>query len=360
MNEPTDSQLLRDYAGQKSETAFAELLQRHIDFVYSAARRMVRDPHLAEDVTQGVFIALARNSTQLRNRSVLSGWLHRTAQNIAAHTVRTLERQRAREQEAAAMNDLLSTDPDATWAQVSPHLDAALGELSDSDREALLLRYFERKSARQMGHVLGISDEAAQRRVSRAVERLRELFAKRGVTIGVGGLATLMSANAVQAAPVGLAATISTTATALHGSTLGATTAANIPKAITMTLTKKTIIAAAVLIVCGAATVVVNNPTQAPIPSDNSIAVNLDDYVGRFEMPGRRIDIQRQDTGISVFIDGKPAFVAYPQSVEKFVSRDHNSITELTFVRDGAGRVAHFRLVRDGRRLGELKRPETL
>src|SRR5437016_10111671 len=176
MNSLTDQQLLREYTGHRSEPAFAELVGRHVDFVYSAALRMVCDSHLAEDVTQSVFLALAKNAAQLTDRPVLSGWLHRTAQNIAAQTVRTDVRRRAREQEAAAMNEL--QQPDAVWEHIAPHLDAALGELSDPDRDALLLRYFEGKSAREMAQILGTSEETAQKRVSRAVERLREFFAK--------------------------------------------------------------------------------------------------------------------------------------------------------------------------------------
>lgn len=219
MNSLTDSQLLRDYAERRSETAFAELVRRHVDLVYTAALRMVCDSHLAQDVTQGAFMALARSAPQLTERAVLSGWLHRTAQNIAAQTVRTDVRRRAREQEAAAMNELLTHEPDAAWEHIAPHLDTALGELSESDRDALLLRYFERKSAHEMAQTLGISDEAAQKRVNRAVERLREFFAKRGVTVGASSLAVVISANAVQAAPIGLAVTISTAA-ALAGTAI--------------------------------------------------------------------------------------------------------------------------------------------
>ena len=170
MNSLTDQQLLRDYTGRRSEAAFTELVRRHIDFVYSAVLRMVRDAHLAEDVTQGAFVALARNARQLTDRPVLSGWLHRTAQNLAANAVRSNVRRRAREQEAAAMNELLSAEPDAVWERIAPLLDAALGELSEADRDALLLRYFERKSAREMAQILGTSEDAAQKRVSRAVE----------------------------------------------------------------------------------------------------------------------------------------------------------------------------------------------
>src|SRR5437867_683946 len=193
---------------------------------------MVCDSHLAEDVTQAVFVALAKNSTQLTDRPVLSGWLHRTAQNIAAQTVRTDMRRRAREQEAAAMNQSLSGEPDAAWQDIAPHLDAALGELREPDRDALLLRYFERKSAREIAQTLGTSEDAAQKRVSRAVERLREHFAKRGVTVGASGLVVVITANAVQAAPVGLTATIATAA-AFAGTSIATTASAT--KAIVMT-----------------------------------------------------------------------------------------------------------------------------
>jgi RNA polymerase sigma factor (sigma-70 family) len=214
VNSLADQQLLRDYTERHSEAAFAELVRRHVDLVHSAALRMVRDAHLAEDVTQGVFLALARNAAQLTNRPVLSGWLHRTAQNLAANTVRSDVRRRAREQEAAAMNESLAPEHDSVWEDIAPYLDAALGELSEPDRDALLLRYFERKSAREMAQTLGTSEDAAQKRISRAVERLREFFAKRGITVGVSGLVVVISANAVQAAPAGLAVTMSSAALA--------------------------------------------------------------------------------------------------------------------------------------------------
>ena len=212
---------------------------------------MVCDAHLAKDVTQGVFIALAQNARQLADRPVLSGWLHRTAQNLAANTVRSDVRRRAREQEAAAMNELLSTESDANWENIAPHLDAGLGELDEADRDALLLRYFQRKSAREMAEILGTSEDAAQKRVSRAVERLREFFSKRNVTIGASGLTILISANAVQSAPIGLAATISAAAvlagTAVHTSTVIAAT-----KTIAMTIIQKTLITATVAVLAGA------------------------------------------------------------------------------------------------------------
>src|SRR5881394_2971975 len=208
MNGQTDAELLRAYAESRSEAAIGELVRRHVDFVYSAARRMVRDPHLAEDVTQSVFVALTKSAGQLADRPALSGWLHRAAQNIAAQTVRTIERRRAREQEAFAMSEQIGTLPDVWWEQIEPHLDAALGELSDADRDAVVLRYFHKKSAAEIATILGVSDDAAQKRVSRGVEKLREVFAKNKITIGAGSLGLLISANAVQVAPAGLATNI--------------------------------------------------------------------------------------------------------------------------------------------------------
>jgi RNA polymerase sigma factor (sigma-70 family) len=251
MDSLSDQQLLRDYAERRSESAFAELVRRHVDLVYSAALRMVCDAHLAEDVAQGAFMALAQNAQQLSDRPVLSGWLHRTAQNLAANIVRSDVRRRAREQEAAAMNELLSAEPDAAWEKIAPHLDAALGDLSEPDRDALLLRYFERKSAHEIAQVFGISDEAAQKRVSRAVERLREFFSKRGVGIGAGGLIVLISANAVQSAPLGLTTTISTAAV-LAGTTIHTSTAIATTKVIAMTTLQKTLLTATIAVLAGA------------------------------------------------------------------------------------------------------------
>ena len=148
------------------------------------------------------------------------------------------------------MNELLSAESDATWDRVAPLLDAALGELSEPDRDALLFRYFEHKSAREMAQALGISDEAAQKRVSRAVDRLRESFAQRGVTIGAGGLVVVLSANAVQAAPVGLAATISTAVT-LAGTAVSTSTLIATTQTIAMTTLQKALIATTLAVILG-------------------------------------------------------------------------------------------------------------
>lgn len=245
----TDQQLLRDYASRQSESAFAELVRRHVDHVYSAALRMVCDAHLAQDITQGAFVALAQNARQLADRPVLSGWLHLTARNLAANTVRSEVRRRTREQESVAMNQLLANESDAVWETVAPHLDAALGELNETERDAVMLRYFERKSASEIAGILGTSEDAAQKRVSRAVEHLREGFSKRRLTIGAGGLIALISANAVQSAPVGLAATISSAAFA--GTAIKSTIIAS--KTIAMMTVQKSLITAAMAVLAGTA-----------------------------------------------------------------------------------------------------------
>jgi RNA polymerase sigma factor (sigma-70 family) len=250
VNDSTDQTLLREYAERHSEAAFSELVRRHVDLVYSAAFRMTSQATAAQDVSQAVFLALAQNAARLADHPVLSGWLHCTARNLAAKTVRAAVRRQHHEQEAVAMNQLLSADTEPPWAHIAPHLDAALGELDDTERDAIMLRYFERKSAPEIAAQVGISAEAAQKRVSRAVERLRALFATRGVTVGAGGLVAVISANAVQAAPAGLAATISTVALAgavvSHSTIITATT-----KTIAMTALQKTLITATAAVVVG-------------------------------------------------------------------------------------------------------------
>ncbi len=213
--------MLLEYAAHASEPAFAELVRRHIDFVHSAAFRMVRNPAMAEEVTQSVFIALSQNAHPLAHRAVLSGWLHRTAQNLAIKVVRSEERRRAREQEAAVMHELTSGEAESIWETMAPHLDAALSTLRKADRTALFLRFFQQRTTRQIAQTLGLSEEAAQKRVTRALERLRNVFAQRGVIVSASGVATALTAHSVQAAPPGLTATVMAKAAAAGCNTVG-------------------------------------------------------------------------------------------------------------------------------------------
>lgn len=224
----SDRQFLARYARDRAEDAFAELVRRHLDLVHSAALRQVRSPQLAEEVAQSVFTDLARNAQRLTgggdapSLGSLTPWLYQVTRRTAIDVVRRETRRQLREQIATEMTAMNATTAD--WTHIEPLLDEAMSALDETDRAAVLLRYFENKSLREVGLQLGTSDDAAQKRVSRAVERLREFFAKRGVTVGASGLVVVISANAVQAASVGLAATISTAAT-LAGATFTATVA---------------------------------------------------------------------------------------------------------------------------------------
>ena len=256
MHDQSDAQLLRAYAERGAETAFAEIVARHTDLVYSAALRQVYSPDLARDVTQSVFTDLARKacevSFKLSPQVSLVGWLYRGTQFAARDLYRYEARRTQRERQAM---EQLQTDSGAggtpAWSEIATHLDDAMSELDDTDRDAVLLRYFKNHDLRTVGATLGISDDAAQKRVSRAVEKLREFFAKRGVTVGASGVAVVISANAVQAAPVGLAVTISTAA-ALTGTTLATTATITATKAIVMTTLQKTIITATIAALAGA------------------------------------------------------------------------------------------------------------
>ena len=180
--------------------------------------------------------------------TVVTAWLYEVTRRTAIDVVRRESRRQARERVAAEMATMnTATD----WTHVEPLLDDAVSSLDDTDRAAVLLRYFENKSLREVGQQLDISDDAAQKRVSRAVERLREFFAKHGVTVGASGLVVVISTNAVQAAPVGLAVTISAAA-ALAGTTIAATATATAIKTIAMTTLQKTLITATVTVLAGA------------------------------------------------------------------------------------------------------------
>ena len=236
MTPTNDLALLREFIRDQSQDAFTALVQRHLGLVYCAALRQVRSPQLAEEVAQSVFTDLARNAARLKPDTVLSAWLYEVTRRTAINVVRGESRRQLREQIALEMNAMNATSDD--WRQIEPLLDDAMHALDDTDRTAILLRYFENKSLRDVGESLGTTDDTARKRVSRAVERLREFFTKSGVTVGASGLALAISDHAVQEAPVGLAVTIST-ATALAGKT------ATVGKAMAMTTLQKTLVAAA-------------------------------------------------------------------------------------------------------------------
>jgi RNA polymerase sigma factor (sigma-70 family) len=205
-----DGTLLRDYARAGSEEAFAELVRRHLDLVYSTALRAVNgDQHLAQDICQSVFIDLARKASRLTDRPVLTGWLYTSTYFAAAKAVRSERRRQAREMEADTMKEqIASANEDVNWEPIRLVLDAVMLELGEADREALLLRFFERRSLAEVGSKLGLSENAARMRIERALDRLRERLARRGVTSTAAALGLVLTVQTVTAAPLGLAASI--------------------------------------------------------------------------------------------------------------------------------------------------------
>jgi RNA polymerase sigma factor (sigma-70 family) len=252
MQESSDLQLLRRYAETGDEAAFHELVARHTDLVYSAALRQTASHELARDISQIVFTQLAQKAPSIAARfatdSSLLGWLYNAVRFEALQQLRGARR-RADREKAIMPESASPSDSDAVaWDQISPLLDSALADLSDADREAILLRYFKNNDFRSIGDTLNISDDAAQKRVTRALDRLRENLSRHGITGTAAAISAALSANAVSAAPVGLALSLSTTALSATAASAFAATAAH---TIIMTTLQKALVTTGLLIAIG-------------------------------------------------------------------------------------------------------------
>lgn len=260
-----DMNLVREYVHHGSEKAFAALVSRHLNLVYSVAFRHVRNAHLAEEITQAVFVILARKAAGLGGGTIVSGWLCRTARNVSTRALLMEQRRQRREQEAYMRSSLNEPESDP-WIQIAPLLDGALADLRDRDHDAISLRFFEGKSFKDVGVALGTSEDTAKKRVSRAVEKLRVFFARRGIAVSATAVSAAIAANSVQAAPVGLAGSV----------TFAAVKAAPVT-ASTLTLIKTTlklmawtklktaiVVSAVVLAAAGTATVAIHHAQANP------------------------------------------------------------------------------------------------
>ncbi|HWD92543.1 MAG TPA: TIGR03435 family protein [Verrucomicrobiae bacterium] len=259
MDEMDDMTLLREYAARHSETAFETLVSRRVGFVYSAALRQVRDPYLAEEVTHAVFIILARKAPRISDKTILTGWLFKTTHFTALAQTRAAAKRREREQEAHLQTEIEQAAPDPLWEQMSPMLDGALASLSEADRQAILLRFFENKDLAEVGNALRTSEDTARKRVARALEKLRKYFSRRGVVSTSAIIAGEISANSAQAAPIALAK--SATAVAIKSAAVSSSTLTLIKEALKLMAWSKAktliVIAIAAAVATGTTTIVV-------------------------------------------------------------------------------------------------------
>ena len=295
----TDSQrLLADFAKDGSEAAFRELVTRYTDLVYSTAVRLVDgNTYLAQDVTQNVFLDLAKMARQLSSEVMLGGWLHRHTCFVAATVLRGERRRQSRETQAAQMN-ALQDHSKGSLAQVAPILDDAINQLGIEDRAAIVLRFFEESDFRSVGEKLGINENAARMRVTRALEKLNSILKHRGVTFSATALGTVLATEAVTAAPVGLAASISATVLASLAANSGS--ALTFLKIITMTKLKTGIFGA--IIIAGVATpLVIHRQAQAQLRDRDSAFQRQSDQLAQLTAENARLSnlIAHADTSVT-------------------------------------------------------------
>jgi len=291
MRQWNDAELLSAYANRQSEEAFGVLVERYVALVYSAALRQVQSPSLAEEVTQAAFTILAQKARGLNQRTVLSGWLCRTAHFVARNALKAEFRRQYRETEAHMQS--LNNEPEAAiWQQFAPLLDEAVAQLNEADRNAVVLRFYEKKLLNEMGEILGIDADAAQKRVSRALEKLRNYFAKRGVDSTAAAIGETISANSIHAAPALLAKTATAVALA-KGATASTSTLTLIKGALKiMAWTKaKTAVVTGVVVLftAGTATVVVEkvahaNSLRQRLPDGSVLAINQISYGNKHDI----------------------------------------------------------------------------
>ena len=310
MADANDMDLVREFADRNSEAAFAELVRRHINLVYSVALRFTGNPGDAQDVTQAVFIILARKAAGLSARTVLTGWLYETTRFTALQQLRSRARRHAHEKEASMQSVLDQPDHDHVWRQLAPHLEAAMSRLAERDRTLLALRYYENKTGAQAAALLGIREEAARKQTNRALEKLRKFFSKRGVNSTTEIIAGAISANSIHAAPVALARIVTTVGIA-KGAAASASTLTLIQGALKIMAWTKAkaaiVVGVIVLLAAGTTTLAVKKLSTSfdPWLEQDKLSQEYSETVGRQMEVGMNIPKQKLDA----YVNGNKAAI---------------------------------------------------
>ncbi len=285
LNISDSRQLLAEYATTGSEVAFRELVTRYVDLVYSTAFRLVEgDAHRAEDVSQTVFLDLSREAGKMSEAIMLGGWLHRHTCFVARKTLRAERRRQFRERQAAAMN--VPDNPDHGLEQMALVLDEAINELGEEDRKAIVLRFYEQLDLRAVGQALGSSENAAQKRVARALDQLHLMLTRRGIALSVTAIGSVLTCEAVKAAPVGLATSI--VGTVIAGEAAGAGTLVSLTKGFMITKTKLTLIGA-LLAGAVATPLIVQHHDQVRLQAQNAALQQRLDQLNQLTVESMRL-----------------------------------------------------------------------
>jgi RNA polymerase sigma factor (sigma-70 family) len=285
-----DRALINQFVEAGSQAAFARLAERHVDLVYSAALRQVGDRHLAEDVTQGVFIVLAKKARSLRRETVLGAWLLKVTRYAALDALKAAGRRRRHEERAAAMkSEAIQDDVDeaARWEDLRGALDEALVGLAERDRRAVVLRFLQQRDYDEVARVLGVSPEAAKQRVFRGVLTLRARVGANGVAVSAAGLGAVIGARGVEAAPVGLVASVAAAAGSASSSAAAVGIAKGTVKIMLMMKAKAAVLAAMVALAVGGSAVVGVRIARAQAPVAGVAKGNVAPVVAVADAPAK-------------------------------------------------------------------------